>query len=52
MKLDKVSKAILTTTAKRRGVDAKKLEEIYLSVMKSNFEQDLYDIINENREEF
>lgn len=39
------------SVANRYGVDSDKLWEIYLEVMKSNFFEDLCDIVRENEEE-
>ena len=42
---------ILEKVAKQHGVDKEKLWQLYLNIMKSNYEQDLWDIANENEEE-
>lgn len=41
----------LKRIAKQFDIDPEKLWEIYLQVMNSNYEQDLWDIANENLEE-
>lgn len=43
--------ATLTKVAKQFNIENDKLFEMYLQIMKSNFEQDLWDIANENEEE-
>lgn len=41
----------LEDVATRFGVDPEKLWRLYTQIMRSNFEQDLWDIANENIEE-
>lgn len=41
----------LEDIATRFDVDAEKLWKMYIQIMRSNFEQDLWDIANENLEE-
>lgn len=48
---NKDCEATLTKVAEQFGVDTDKLFEIYLAVIKSNYEQDLWDIASENEEE-
>lgn len=42
---------ILNRVAKQHGIEPEKLWEMYLQVMNSNYEQDLWDIASENLEE-
>lgn len=42
---------ILNRVAKQYGIEPEKLWEMYLQVMNSNYEQDLWDIASENLEE-
>lgn len=41
----------LEEVAARLGIDAEKLWKLYTQVLRSNIEQDLWDIANENLEE-
>lgn len=42
---------LIKTTAKNFNLDARGLRETYMAVMASNYEQDLWDIANENEDE-
>lgn len=41
----------LNRVAEREGVEAEKVYEIYEQIMSCNFEQDIWDVINQNEEE-
>ena len=47
----KESENLLDFVAETYGLDKEKLWDMYLSYMRSNFAQDLYDIAKENEEE-
>lgn len=47
----KNTEAILEQVAREYNIDKEKIWDTYLAVMRSNFEQDLYDIAKENEEE-
>lgn len=49
--LDEGEALILNRVAERNGVEAERVYEIYEQIMTCNFEQDIWDIINQNEEE-
>lgn len=51
IKFDEEHINIIRSVADRCNVDSDKLYEMYQQVMRSNFEQDLWDIATENEEE-
>ena len=46
-----LSETTLGKVANEYDIDREKLWDMYLAIMRANFEQDLYDIAKENEEE-
>lgn len=46
-----LNEATLGKVASYYNIDREKLWDMYLAIMRANFEQDLYDIARENEEE-
>lgn len=51
IKLNKYHKDTIKEVATSYGVNAEKLEEFYMDIMRNNFFDDLCDIARENRDE-